>query len=437
MAEHYPPAELLREGDPAFFEPSPYIVVLVALGVVALASVILPRVLERRPLTMPMVFIAVGVLAAWTVLPDPPAINERLKLTERLTELGVIISLFSAGLKLGRPFAWKTWRLSWRLLAFTMPLTIAGVALLGRGLFGLPLAACLLLGAVLAPTDPVLASDTQAEAPGNDEDDPDPVRTALTSEAGVNDGLAFPFTYLAIAIAAVGPAFSEWFVPWILFDVIYKIAVGIGAGWACGWLLSQTFRLAPPKGDVARRVTGSIALPITVLTYGCTELLSGYGFIAVFVAACVVRTQELKTHEHRRLHDFAEEIERLVAALLLMMLGAALVGPLLNGVTLLAVAAACVILLVIRPAAGMLGMIAAPVPFPQRIAVSFLGIRGIGSIYYFAYALGHIDFEHRDLLWSIIGLTVVGSIVIHGLTARPILRWANSSRSSPARSDEV
>lgn len=424
-ANRFPPAELLREGDPAFFEPSPYFVVLMVFGTVALASVILPRLLERRPLTMPMIFIAVGLLAGFTVLPDPPAINERLHLTERLTEFGVIISLFGAGLKLPAPFARRTWENSWRLLAFTMPLTIAGVALLARGLFGLPIAACALLGAALAPTDPVLAADTQADPPGEDEDAPDPVRTALTTEAGLNDGLAFPFTYLAIAMAILGPSPAEWLVPWALLSVGYKIVVGVGMGFACGWLLAQTFRLAPPRGEVARRVTGSIALPITLLTYGATELVSGYGFIAVFVAACVVRTQELKTHEHRGLHDFAEEVERLVAALLLMMLGAALAGPLLHGVTLLAGAAAAAILLLIRPAAGMVGLLGAPLSVPQRVAVSFLGIRGIGSIYYFAYALNQAEFEGRDLLWGIIGLTVVGSIVLHGLTARPLLRWAN------------
>jgi NhaP-type Na+/H+ or K+/H+ antiporter len=305
-----------------------------------------------------------------------------------------------------------------------MPLTIVGVALLARGLFGLPIAACVLLGAVLAPTDPVLAADTQSAPPGEDEDAPDPVRTALTTEAGLNDGLAFPFTYLAIAIAILGPSPSEWLVPWALLSVGYKIVVGVLVGWACGWLLAQTFRIAPPKGEVARRVTGSIALPITLLTYGATELVAGYGFIAVFVAACVVRSQELKTHEHRRLHDFAEEIERLVAALLLMMLGAALTGPLLHNVTVMAGVAAAAILLLIRPAAGMVSLIGAPLSIPQRVAVSFLGIRGIGSIYYFAYALNHAEFEGRDLMWAVIALTIVGSIVLHGLTARPIVRWA-------------
>jgi NhaP-type Na+/H+ or K+/H+ antiporter len=422
----YEPAELLREGDPSLFEPSTHVVVMALFGFVVLATILLPRVLARRPLTMPMMFLALGALFALPVLPDPPAINERLGLIERLTELGVIISLFSAGLKLRAPFARATWSSSWRLLAFTMPLTIGAIALLGRSVMGLPLASAILLGAVLAPTDPVLASDTQENLPEDpDADDPEPIRTALTSEAGLNDGLAFPFTHLAIAIALLGPSPGEWLAPWLLVDVVWKIGVGAGMGALCGWLFARVVFAPRAKGHIAQVLTGAAALPVTLITYALTEMVSGYGFIAVFVAACVIRSVELRRHQYRRLHDFAEDLERILAALLLVMLGAAMVGPLFDGITWPAVLVAALSLLVVRPGAGLIGLIGDPMTQRQRVVTSFLGIRGIGSIYYFAYALNHADFEGRNAMWATLGLAIAGSIVIHGLTARPLLRWAS------------
>jgi len=179
------------------------------VGVGALLAALLPRLLANRPLSMPIVFLALGmaVFALAPALPSPDPIRYP-DVAERLTEVGVIIALMGAGLKLDRKIGWKSWSSTWRLLALAMPLTIAATALLGWWWLGLAPAAALLLGSALAPTDPVLAADVQVGEPGGDEDGEDEVRFALTSEAGLNDALAFPFVYAAIHLAAAGTDFD-------------------------------------------------------------------------------------------------------------------------------------------------------------------------------------------------------------------------------------
>jgi NhaP-type Na+/H+ or K+/H+ antiporter len=199
-----------------------YDLLLVIAGLAVLASAVLPRLLSDKPLSLPMVLLGLGFAAF--ALPfglESPHPLEQGKLTERLTEFAVIIALMGAGLKLDRPPGWRTWMATWRLLAITMPLTIAAAAMLGWGLAGFVPAIAMLLGAAIAPTDPVLATEVQVGAPGEGYEEGeagkhDPagaeveVRFSLTSEAGLNDGLAFPFTYAAIAMAIAGPAPANW-----------------------------------------------------------------------------------------------------------------------------------------------------------------------------------------------------------------------------------
>lgn len=432
----YEPEALLREGDGSLFEPETYILALVTLGVIALATVLLPRLLARRPLTMPMIFLALGYTAFGLPLGlNPPDLTEQAELVKRLTELGVIISLFSAGLKIENPLSWKTWRISWRLLAITMPLTIAGVALLGWIGLALAPASAILLGAVVAPTDPVLASDVHTTPPG--EEDEDEGRVALTTEAGLNDGLAFPFTNLAIALAIVGLAPRDWLVPWLAVDVAYKIVVGVVVGVGSGWLLGVLFFRLPRRGPLARMITGSAALPMTLLSYGITELIAGYGFIAVFVAACVVRQMERHDERQKQLHDFAEEVERLVAAVLLVLLDGAIAGGLFGTLTWPGVLVALATLLVVRPASGMVGLLGAPMARRERFAISFLGIRGIGSLYYLAYAITQAPFDETETLWAVLALMVVVSIFLHGSTAPMLMRWAEASTRTRSSEGKV
>lgn len=178
-----------------------YAVFLTVLGAIILITAWLPLVLKPLPLSLPIACVALGALMALSPLSYVAAANplENRLITEQLIELAVIISLMGAGLKLDRPISWRNRMVTWRLLAISIPLTIACIALLGWGFLGLGLASAILLGAAFASTDPFLASDVQVGSPNSQEEDD--VRFALTSEAGLNDALSFPFVYLAFAIA--------------------------------------------------------------------------------------------------------------------------------------------------------------------------------------------------------------------------------------------
>ena len=222
-----------------------------------------PVGLKRVPLTLAILCVAIGVAVFSTGLlafdPDPRTWDTA---TEKLTELVVIISLMGAGLKLDRPPGWKAWNTTWRLLIVAMPLTIAATAWLGWAGLGFSLAMALLFGAAMAPTDPVLAADVQVGPPRSG--DEDEVRFGLTSEAGLNDALAFPFVHLAILASLGGLAVGSELTDWALVDVVWKIAAGLGVGWLVGagfgllLFRSQTLRKAGQvtRDDFALRIVG-------------------------------------------------------------------------------------------------------------------------------------------------------------------------------------
>ncbi|MFC4021755.1 cation:proton antiporter [Micromonospora sp. GCM10011542] len=402
-------------------EPIDVAFALVGLG--ALLAGILPRVLERRPLSMPIAFLALGMLVFLLPVglptPDPLAHPE---LATHLTEIGVIVALMGAGLKIDRPLSWARWSSTWRLLVVAMPLCIAAVALLGWWWAGLVPAAALLLGAALAPTDPVLAADVQVGEPTDVEDSEDEVRFALTSEAGLNDGLAFPFVYAAIAIASTSLAPGDWLARWLTVDVLWKVGVGVGGGLLIGWLLGKLFFRAPRTLRLARHAEGFLALAATFLTYGLVEVAGGYGFLAVFVAARAIRSAE-RTHEfHSVLHDFAEQIERLLTLVLLLLLGGAIVGGLLTPLTWPAAAVGLALVFLVRPLVGWLSLRGAPGRPAEHWVISLFGIRGVGSFYYLAYATTKADFPQAELLWATVGLVVLVSVVVHGVAATPVMQ---------------
>ena len=286
-----------------FSSPSTYEIIFALLGVAFIGAAWLPRVLQGRPLSVPILYVLLGfVLFSLPLgLPDPLPLNNR-ELTEHFTELLVIVTLMGAGLKLDRPLDLRKWGVTWRLLAITMPLTVFVTALLGWWVIGLAPASALLLGAVLAPTDPVLASDVQVGGPGAGEEDE--VRFGLTSEAGLNDGLAFPFTYLAILAATYRLAPQGWLGEWAVYYIVYKIGVGIVVGWLLGSALMQLIFRAKVKTKLAETGEGFVALAIVLLVYGATELLQGYGFLAVFVAALALRHFEREHSYHEHLHGW-------------------------------------------------------------------------------------------------------------------------------------
>ena len=428
-----------------------YEAVLLLVGIAIFGAVVLPRVLSDKPMSFPLIYVVAGIVLfsfpLGVEIPDPV---EHGDLAERLTEFVVIIALMGAGLKLDRPFDWRAWSSTWRLLAITMPITIVVTALLGWGVMGTLLPTAVLLGAVVAPTDPVLASDVQASPPteGIDEEaDPEEqegeVRFALTSEAGLNDGLAFPFTHFAIAMAAaVGSASLGWVAEWFLVHFLYEIVVGVVMGYLAGQLLARTIFGSPVTTQLGKVMEGAEALAVTLITYGATELLHGYGFIAVFVAALELRHYEWEHDYYAALHDYAVMIERIVMATVLVLFGGAIAGGLLAPLTLLDAAVGLALIFVVRPLAGMVGLLGTSLPLSERLVISSFGIRGIGSFYYLAFALNEATFAEIELLvaadklWALVGFVALASIVIHGISANFVMTYLDRRREHAASSTE-
>ena len=400
-----------------------YVFYVAGFGALALLTAWLPMVLRAVPLSLPICCVGIGALLSLvpSVVSLVPRPDRDLSLYEHATELVVVVSLIGAGLKIDRPIGLRRWAVTWRMLGLAMPLTIGMLTILATAWLGLGAAAALLLASSLAPTDPVLASDVQVGAPSEEHEDE--ARFALTSEAGLNDGLAFPFVALAIAAAASGGLGHVALGHWFTLDVVWKIASGaiIGAlvGKALGWL---TFHVPDKAATLARTGDGFVALGAAALAYGIVQAIDGYGFVGVFAAAVALRSSHRDSDYHERMHDFAEELERLLMMVLLVCFGAALVsGHLLRGLTWPSAAFAMTALLLVRPLSGWLGTAGSGLNRGERAVISFFGIRGLGTVYYLAYALGHARFDGQDVLWATASLTVVISIVMHGVLVTPAL----------------
>ncbi len=407
--------------------PDPYILIMTGAGLLIALVAWLPLALKRLPLSLPIVCIGIGsavfLLPQVTLRPLPYLYPD---ITERFAEFVVIIALMGAGLKIDRPFGWHRWAITWRLLAITMPLGILAITALGIAALGLPLAVALLLAASLAPTDPVLAADVQVGPPKTG--DEDEVRFGLTSEAGLNDGAAFPFVHLAILLAVAAPAGEPWLTEWLSYRVLWEIVGGIAGGWLVGrvfgWL---TFHI-PAESKLARTGDGLIALSATFVSYGLTEIFHVYGFLAVFVTALTFRSAH-RDHEFQdEMHAITEQIERLAMMVLLILFGGALVSGLLTPITWMDGAVAVVILLIVRPLTGWIGLLGWSGDRGEKLTLSFFGIRGVGSIYYLAYGINHMPVGDAAHLWAIVGLIVLFSILLHGLTVTPIMRSLDERR---------
>ncbi|HUQ57014.1 cation:proton antiporter [Lentzea sp.] len=409
-------------------------------GLATLAAALLPRLLDRVPVSMPMVFLGAGALTFSVIpqLPDPDP-DRHGTILLYLTEICVIISLMGAGLALNRVVGLRRWATTWRLLAITMPLSMLAVGLLGWGVLGLGVAASVLLAAALAPTDPVLASEVQVAEPTEHPDtDEDEARFALTSEAGLNDGLAFPFTYAAIAISLAGAAPSGWLPHWLGVDVLWRLGCGLAIGVGVGWLLGKLFFSAPSeKFRLAEHAEGFVALAATFLAYGVTELAEGYGFVAVFVCACTIRAAERHHGYHQVLHRYVEQAERMLTVVIVFLLGGAAVSGLLAGLRWSEIGVAAAVLLLVRPAAGWIGLLRGKTGPRERTVIAFFGVRGVGSLFYITYALQKGDFADHGTIWRIVGLVVIGSVLIHGLSASPVMWFLDRKRRQKGGEDNA
>lgn len=398
------------------FDFASYHILLAATGCAIVLSYWLPRFVSGREPAASAMLVATGFLAFQFVPGIPEALDpvESPRIWEYSAELCVIIGLFGTGLRIDRVTGRGQWRSTLRLLLIAMPLTVAALALLGWYAAGMTLAGGLLLGAVLSPTDPVLAGDVQVGPPH--EGGEHPVRYALTTEAGLNDGLAFPFVHLAILIATAGGLSTALAGEWLLRDVVYRILVGGGAGWAIGWLLGKVLFDWPPRNPLSKTQSGVIAFAGVLIVYGLTEVVEGYGFIAAFVAGVTLRREESGDRFHRRLHDFSESLEHTLTALLLVALGAALpaLWPWLDWSH---AAIGSGLVFVIRPAVAWLSLLGSSLTGRARWVTSFYGVRGIGSIYYLAYAGHELELTNEETLWATVAFAIVLSTLVHGLTA--------------------
>lgn len=248
------------------------------------------------------------------------------------------------------------------------------------------------------------AAGGPAEQEDGAEDADDEVRFALTSEAGLNDGLSFPFTNPAIAMAAGG----SWVAGWVIDDVLVELTIGVVAGFVLGKVIAFLSFGVSHRIALARTGQGFVSLGATLVVYGVTELVHGYEFLAVFVAAMAMRRTEADHEYHEALHDFSEALERLASTAFLLLLGGAAVDGALGALTALGAAVAAVVVLVVGPLSGWISLLGSGLPAGQRMATSFFGIRGMGTVYYLAHAvngalpgrardLGGGDHRHRDL----------------------------------------
>jgi NhaP-type Na+/H+ or K+/H+ antiporter len=407
------------------------------VGAILLVMGVASTVLKRVPVTSAMLYLAVGLLLGPTGL-DAFRFNplQEAPLLEVLTEVAVLISLFSAGVKMPVPFAFAAWRAPLLLATLSMAVTVGLVAAFAFYVLGLP------LGAIVAPTDPVLATDVQSRHPG----DRDRLRFTLTSEAGMNDGTAFPFVMLGLGLLGLH-GLGEGGVRWVLVDVFWGMAGGIGIGVVAGVALARLgwwLRGAPQKHHLLDDFLG---LGLIALVYGVSVQLHALGFLAVFFAAVALRQTEMKlaglavpaaqaaaplegdapvepppesppTVSEGSL-VFKEHLERLSELMLVLLLGGSLY---LDSWSWPAVGLALFLFAVARPLSVFVGLLGTRTPRRMLGMTGWFGVRGIGSLYYLMYAIQHGLPEALALQLMQLTLIVVAlSILLHGLSVKPMM----------------
>ncbi|MEO0456534.1 MAG: sodium:proton antiporter [Cyanobacteria bacterium P01_A01_bin.114] len=403
-----------------------YIFSLLVVGLVLLTVTLGSGWISRLPVSYALIYLLVGVfLGPYGIefLSNRPS----SEFIERLTEFVVIVSVFGCGLKMNRPMTFAAWQTPARLIGFLMPVSIVAIALSAHLFLQFDWGAAILLGAILAPTDPVLASEVQL-AHTEDQDD---FRFGITSEGGLNDSLAFPFVYFGLK-AIENPDWSSWFRQWLLIDFVWAIAAGIAMGFAVASLLlwlDKHVQRSQPTEDLMEDL---IALSTILLTYSLTELINGYGFLAVFVAGLTVR-KHYHTEHHRKkaqLH-FIEQVEKLLEVVAILLLGSLLRFNAIGNYLMDAFMMSGLLLLVIRPLGAQLSLVGSSLPATKRWLIGWFGIRGLGSLYYLTYALGKgLSGDVAERLTWIVYMVIALSICLHGVTASPLMGWYRARQKS-------
>jgi NhaP-type Na+/H+ or K+/H+ antiporter len=421
------------------------VIVGLLLVLMALAS----TVLKRLPLSTAMLYLLVGLgvspLGLDLLWVDP---RGNALLLERMAEVVVLLSLFTAGLKLSPGLRDRSWAMPVRLAVTSMVLTVGLIALAAWMFLGLPVGACVLLGAILAPTDPVLASEVQVNRPG----DQDRLRFALTGEGGLNDGTAFPFVMLGLGLLGLHELGAGLW-RWVAVDVLWATAAGLGSGWLLGIAVGRLVLYLRREHKEAIGLDDFLALGLIALAYGCALLLQAYGFLAVFAAGVALRRLEqrnsagpasAKQVEKAMLNPDSSAAETMAAhpqhapafmtqAVLSFNQQAERIGELAIVITIGALLWTVrwehavwwfipLLLLLIRPATVALGLAGSAVSGGQRWMIGWFGIRGVGSLYYLMYAVNHgLDPKLADQLVALTLSVVVTSIVVHGISVTPMM----------------
>lgn len=421
----------------------------VLIGVLLIAMTMGNSLIARLPVSASMLYLLVGLglgPAGLGLLMLDPFQEDRV-LMERLTEIAVLISLFTAGLKLELPLRDLRWRIPVRLATVSMAVNVAAVAALAYGLLGLSLGAAVLLAAILSPTDPVLASDVQVAEGG----DRDRLRFGLTGEGGLNDGTAFPFVMLGLGLLHVHDlGAGGW--RWWAVDVVWAVAGGLGIGYALGVLVGRAILVLRTRHHEALGADEFLVLGLIALAYGVALWLHAYGFLAVFAAGLALRrlhpvagvapvparthgpppgaamsaenihnAESAEGHEQlmRAVARFNTELEHVAEVAVVLMVGALLTWVQWDWRMLWFVP---VLFLLVRPLAVFSGLWGTPVARSQQRLMAWFGIRGIGSVYYLAYAIGHaLEPALARQLLSITLVVVVASVVVHGISVTPLM----------------
>jgi NhaP-type Na+/H+ or K+/H+ antiporter len=415
-------AVLPTAAQPGFSFADPYAIALAFAGLAVFAAIGALSHQRGRAFSASLIYLGLGMVGATMIdLLDVGWIDPMRDhvLLERLSELAVIVALFATGLAVDRRLHSRAWGTPWRLLLIAMPLTIAAVALLGTLVLGLSLGAAVLLGAILAPTDPVLAGDIGVGPPGEDEHEHS---FSLTAEAGLNDGLAFPFVFLGVGLA--GEEGLGWLGEWVAADLVYGVACGLVLGGAGGWLIAAaTVRLRDAR-LLDHALDGWLAVAAVLLLYGVVEVAGGYGFLAAFAGGVGFRRYEHAHEVNRRVHHGAELIEKFAELALILLLGTLVTLGSLGEPGPLGWVLVAALILVIRPGAVALAMVRSRIRARERAFIAWFGVRGIGSLYYVAVVigLGILSPAEASALFWITAAAIVASIVVHGPSAAPLGR---------------
>jgi NhaP-type Na+/H+ or K+/H+ antiporter len=424
-----------------------YAIWALTIGALLTTMALSGTLLHRLPLSTSMLYLAAGYAlgpAGWALLAPDPILHSAV--LERVAEMAVLISLFTVGLKLGLPLSDKGWRLPLRLAFVSMTITVALIAAIGVWGLGLSLGAAILLGAILAPTDPVLASDVQV----HETTDRDRLRFSLTGEGGLNDGAAFPFAMLGLGLLGLHDlgAFG-W--RWLLVDVLWELVGGLLIGGVLGNLIGRLVVYLRSRHQESVGLDEFLALGLIGLAYGIAILASTSGFLAVFAAGLALQrvkeqsgivlrstlgasgphtkaaqeTQAVESENasafmHKAVQSFNQQLERIAEVAIVLVVGAMLSYTYLQVSALWFVP---VLLLVVRPVSVWLGLLGAPISSDQRTMISWFGIRGIGSIYYLMYALNHgLANDPAQIILSLTLTVVAVSIVVHGISVTPLMK---------------